>query len=164
VIVGGEVRRPGRVPLRGGTRLKEVLGEAQGFSENSGEEIVISRELPAGETVSLRIDRADFESGRRNPQLAHGDIIEVAQADTCYIQGEVRRPGMVMIERGMTLLRVIAHAEGLTEWASRKGVTVLYRDGSRPPRTYDLNRIERGKAEDPLMKGGEMIIVRKRFL
>jgi polysaccharide export outer membrane protein len=164
VIVGGEVRLPGRVPLRGGTRLKEVIGEAQGLGPDSGETIIISRELPSGETVSLHIDRADFESGRRNPQLSHGDIIEVPQADSCYIQGEVRRPGQVLIERGMTLLRVIAHAEGLTEWADRKSVTVLYRDGSRPPRTYNLARIVRGKEPDPVMRGGEMIIVRKRFL
>ena len=164
VIVGGEVLKPGKIALRGGTRLKEVIGEAQGFTEHSGEEITISRRRSNGDTVTLVVGRADYEAGRKNPILSHGDQIEVDRAESCYIQGEVRESGRVRIERGMTLLRVIAHAGGLTDWANRKKVTVLYSDGSQPTRSYNLNKIQTGEAEDPKMHGGELIIVKKRFL
>ena len=65
----------------------------------------------------------------------------------------------------MTLLRVISLAGGLTDWADRKKIKV--RDGEGKAfreRTYNLKRILNGKEEDPVMVGGEMIIVPKRFL
>jgi polysaccharide export outer membrane protein len=166
VILSGEVQRQGRIALRGGTRLKEALAEAGGFSEFAGEEITVTRRKTTGDGSAVRtIRRADFESGAENPLLADGDLVEVARAARCYIQGEVRHPGEIRIERGMTLLRVIAIAEGLTEWANRKEVRILYGDGTeRSERTYNVNKILEGKAPDPVMEGGEVIVVPRRFL
>ena len=166
VVVSGEVLNPGRVPLRGGTRLKEILGEADGFSDEAGEEITITRKIPgANETRTLRISRTDYERGQSNPSLQHEDIIDVRRAEYCYIQGEVRISGRVRIERGMTLMRVIALAGGLTDWANRKKVVVLYGDGSVPrEQLFNLKRIEHGRDDDPVIRGGEDIIIRKRFL
>ncbi len=163
VMVGGEVRRPGRVPLRGGTRLKEVIGEVQGFTEYAGDQIAISRTIDAGgESVVLRVGREEFESGLKNPSLAAGDIVDVPRAVDCYVQGEVREAGPVRIERGMTLMRAISLAGGLTEWANRKSVTVLQPD--RTLQVYNLARIAAGKEDDPRLRGGELIIVKRRFL
>jgi polysaccharide export outer membrane protein len=166
VVVAGEVMNPGRKPLRGGTRLKEVLGEAEGFTKEAGEEITITRKIPGSdETRTLYVSRTEFERGRSNPSLAHGDSIDVRRAEYCYIQGEVRESGRVRIERGMTLMRVIALAGGLTDWANRKNVVVLYPDGAIPrERFFNLKQIEKGAAEDPVIVGGEDIIVKKRFL
>ncbi len=166
VVVSGEVLEPGRVPLRGGTRLKEVLGEADGFSQEAGEVITITRKVPDSiETVMLRISRTDYERGQSNPSLRHEDVIDVRRAEYCYIQGEVRKSGRVRIERGLTLLRVIALAGGLTDWANRKKVVVLYGDGSVPrEQIYNLNKIETGREDDPVIRGGEDIIIKKRFL
>lgn len=166
VILSGGVQRQGRIPLRGGTRLKEALAEAGGFTETAGEEITITRRKQGGQGAATRtIRRRDFESGVENPLLVHGDIVEVAPAARCYVQGEVRKPGRVFVERGMTLLRVLALAEGLTEWANRKEVRVLYGDSTnRRERVYNVNKILAGKAPDPEMEGGEIIVVKRRFL
>lgn len=167
VTISGEVEKPGRVVLRGGTRLKDVLSEAGGFTSTSGEEIRISRRVHAGDPpVSLPIDRHDFEKGQTNPVLAHGDIIEVGRVKYCYVQGEVQRAGEIPLTRGTTLLKVISLAGGLTEWANRKDVRVLQYEDSGMPReqVYNLNEIERGKVQDPLLRGEEVIIVKKRFL
>ena len=99
------------------------------------------------------------------PSLQHGDTVDVRRAEYCYIQGEVRESGRVRVERGMTLMRVIAFAGGLTDWANRKGVIVLYPEGTVPrEQTFNLNKIEKGKIKDPVITGGEDIIVKKRFL
>jgi polysaccharide export outer membrane protein len=166
VVISGEVNSPGRKPLRGGTRLKEALGEAEGFTLEAGEAITITRKVPgADENKTLTVSRTEFERGTLNPPLAHGDTIDVRRAEYCYIQGEVRESGRVRIERGMTLMRVIALAGGLTDWANRKNVIVLYPRGSVPrERVFNLKAIERGKIEDPTIAGGEDIIVKKRFL
>jgi polysaccharide export outer membrane protein len=165
VVISGEVNNPGRKPLRGGTRLKEVLGEAEGFTDAAGEEISITRKMPGvDETRTLYVSRSDFERGLNNPSLAHGDTIDIRRAEYCYIQGEVQKSGRVRIERGMTLMRVIALAGGLTDWANRKSVVVLYPQGMVPrEQVFNLNRITSGKDEDPPIAGGEDIIVKKRF-
>jgi protein involved in polysaccharide export with SLBB domain len=62
----------------------------------------------------------------------------------------------------MTLLRAIALAGGLTEWANRKSVTVLQTD--RSLQNYNLVRIVAGKDDDPRLRGGEVVIVKRRFL
>ena len=162
-MVMGEVRRPGRVPLKGGTTLKEVLGDAQGFSDTAGEVIHLSRKQSQGDP-SETIRRAQFESGVNNPVLSHGDIVTVGRATYCYVQGEVRSPGRVQIERGMTLLRAITMVGGLTEWAKEKSVIVLSEDESGEEREFNLKAIRNGRAEDPPLYGGEVVVVKKRVL
>jgi hypothetical protein len=64
----------------------------------------------------------------------------------------------------MTLLRAIALSGGLTEWADRKQVKVLYAPGHVPQeRMYNLKSIVAGKTEDPELSGGEVIVISRRF-
>jgi polysaccharide export outer membrane protein len=165
VMVDGEVRSPGRVPLRGGTQLKEVLSEAGGFTDDGGERITISRRPPGDgqPAVTIEIDRADFETGKTNPQLDPGDIVTVTRAAYCYVHGEVSNPTRVRIERGMTLLKALTMSGGLTEWANRKEVKILDGEGTKP-RVYNLRAIQSGKTPDPALYGDEIIVVERRFL
>lgn len=168
VSVEGPVREPGRIPLRGATRLREVLSEAGGFDDRNGagEEIIISREAEGGgPPVSLTVDRSEFERGESNPILAHGDMIRVNRAEVVYIQGEVLHPGPVSLERDTTLLRAIVQVGGLTQWADRKNVRVIYEDQGTPRESvFNVKLIMEGKAQDPRLEGGALIIVRRRFL
>jgi len=163
-MVSGEVRKSGKVPLRGGTDLKSVLAEAEGLTVDAGERIVISRR-DAGSTVSenIVVDREAFEHGETNPVLHHGDIVTVVRASYCYVRGEVRSPGRHPIERGMTLMKAITLAGGLTDWAKRKSVQIVHPDQDVGGRTYDLEDIERGLIADPVLSGGEVVIVKRRF-
>jgi len=68
----------------------------------------------------------------------------------------------VPIERGLTLLRALTQVGGLTDWANRKRVRILSPEGGTP-RIYNLKQIQSGKVEDPLLTGGEIIIVDRRF-
>jgi len=163
-MAAGEIRVPGRVALEGGTRLKEILSEAGGFSEQAGELITITRKTDNAddEFVTMEIARADFESGDSNPMLQHGDIITISEAKYAYLQGEVSSPGRVRIERGLTLLKAIAQVGGVTDWANMKKIQVLAGDGTRPS-VYNLKDIQLGKSPDPLLRGGEIIVVKRRF-
>jgi polysaccharide export outer membrane protein len=164
-MVSGEVRTPGRVPLRGRTQLKEVLSEAGGFGEHAGEEILISRRVNgAPEPLTIRLDRQSFESGLENPVLRHGDIVTVKRAEFCYVHGEVKSAGRVAIEPGMTLLRAITIVGGLTEWANKKAVQVLRQGEQGPGRVYNLKAIQDGRAPDPPLSGGDIVVVRRRAL
>jgi len=163
VMVAGEIRIPGRVPLKGGTRLKEILSEAGGFGIDAGEEITITRKVEStDEVVSIHIDRSSFESGESNPILDSGDIVTISRADYAWIQGEVGRPGRVRIERGLTLLKAVAEVGGLTDWANKKNIQILAGDGSKP-HTFNLRDIESGRVPDPNLMGGEIVVVKRRF-
>jgi polysaccharide export outer membrane protein len=95
--------------------------------------------------------------------LQHGDIVTVVRASYCYVRGEVRSPGRHPIERGMTLMKAITLAGGLTDWAKSKSVQVIHPDQEVGGKTYNLEHIERGKIPDPLLTGGEVVIVKRRF-
>lgn len=164
-IVTGEVRNPGRVNLRAGTDLKEAIAVAGGFGENAGERITLSHGDPASTQTAAQVVARDlFERGEQNPRLRHGDIINVERAAYCYLNGEVRLPGKQRIERGMTLMKAISQAGGLTEWANRKAVQVMPDGEGKAPAVYDLREIEKGKIPDPELRGGEVVTIRRRFL
>jgi polysaccharide export outer membrane protein len=175
VMVSGEVRLPGRVPLTGGTRLKEALSEAGGFTDDAGERIIISRSTQDGEERTY-VERVAFETGEMNPVLRDGDIVDVIPTAYCYVTGEVRNPTRVRVDRSMTLLKALTIAGGLTDWADRKSVFILpgeeapgtnghVADGevSEGSRTYNIKRIQTGKAADPRLRGGEIVVVKRRF-
>jgi len=166
VMITGQAQRLGRITLRGGTRLKEVLSEAGGFTQFAGETITISRKVPGSDEYEiLSIERTAFESGESDPMLYHGDIVDVTHSEYAYIQGEVRSPSRIAIERGLTLMRAVSMVGGLTEWANRKEVRILYPQESGESRVeiYNLRKIQLGKADDPALHGGETIIVDRRY-
>jgi protein involved in polysaccharide export with SLBB domain len=114
------------------------------------------------ETVTIR--RRDFEAGLKNPVLEHGDIVDVPRAAYCYIHGEVRSPGWIPIERETTLLKAITLVGGLTEWADRKNVRILYGEDHDPEElVVNLKKIQDGKSSDPVLRGGEVVVIKRRF-
>ncbi|MDH3627660.1 MAG: SLBB domain-containing protein [Acidobacteriota bacterium] len=165
VMVTGQIHNPGRYPLQGGTRLKEVLSMAGGFAERAGEKIVVSRtDQETGAVESFTIQRMEFEAGSDNLVLQSGDIIEIHDPAYAYISGEVRSPSRVPVERGLTLLQALTQVGGLSEWADKKNITILYPAGIVPrERVVNLRKIENGQAEDPILVGEEKIIVKRRF-
>jgi polysaccharide export outer membrane protein len=165
VMVTGEVGKPGRVALHGGATLKDVLADADGMTLTAGDEIVISRDAPDGKgKVQIPIDRGAFERAEVNPPLGTGDIVNVASRPYVYVQGEVRQPGKVALERGMTLMKAIAIAGSLTEWASEKGVQIISEGSGKSKRMFNLKDIRDLKIADPVLKGGDVIFVKRRFL
>jgi polysaccharide export outer membrane protein len=165
VLVTGSVHTPGRVPLRGGTDLKEAISAAGGLTPEAGEEIAVSRKVAgSNEPTVVRVVRSQFESGESNPPLANGDIINVAKAEYCYVQGEVRANVRIPIEKGLTLLRAITLGGGFTEWANTKNVQILPQGSDRPSKTYNVKDIQRLKIPDPELHAGDVIIVKRRVL
>ena len=167
-MLSGEVRTPGRVPLKGRTSLKESLTEAGGFGPLAGEVIVISRRADDQEARTQAeietVPRREFEEGLVNPILRHGDIVTVNRIKYCFVDGEVRRPGRVTYQRGLTLLRAISQAAGVTDWADLSDVRVRAEGETGPGTVYNIKKIRRGKVSDPMLTGGEIIVVGRRVL
>ena len=94
----------------------------------------------------------------RSPQV----VVGVAQAagQRVTVDGSVVEPGVYEIEGGSSLIEAIARAKGLTRVAVVNEIVVLRTiDGQPMGAVFDLQAIREGKAPDPVILGGDKIIV-----
>ena len=131
VSVLGQVSKPGRYPIEmTSSKVSEMIAGAGGVVPG-GADVVTLVGTRNGEPVKLDIDLpAILQSGRAelDVQVENGDIIYVDRAPTIYIYGEVQRPGQIRLERGMTLMQVLAAAGGLSARGTERGIKVHRRD------------------------------------
>ena len=123
----GLVNRPGRFPLEAtGLRLTDLLAMAGGTSPGSADVAVVTG-VRQGQAWRVEVDLpALFSPGgqSRDVSIVHGDTVWVDRQPQVYIYGEVQRPGPLRLERGMTLMQVLATGGGLTPRGTEKGIRV----------------------------------------
>jgi polysaccharide export outer membrane protein len=161
VYVTGAVNRASRVSLHPGMTLKDVLSEA-GVALVSGQEIVLTRTGSGGDKVA--INSADLELPDV-PLPRDGDVLSVQEPLYVFMQGEVRRPGRLTLTKGMTLLQAISMSEGLTDWASKREIRILRKEGdSTEEISVNLRKVEGRQVEDPPLRANDVVLVKRRIL
>jgi polysaccharide biosynthesis/export protein len=76
------------------------------------------------------------------------------------IEGAVKRPGVYPIRGTLSLVQLIATAEGVDRDYYSKDVTVFRAvDGDRKSQVYDIDAIREGKAHDPQLRQGDIVVV-----
>jgi polysaccharide export outer membrane protein len=94
----------------------------------------------------------------RNPQVSVNVDEIVSQVVT--IDGEVREPGLYPVPGNMTLMRAIASAKGVSEFARLEDVVVFRTVGDRQMAAlYNLQAIRRGNYGDPRIYAGDVVVV-----
>lgn len=125
--VMGLVNRPGRFALESTrTRLTELLAMAGGPSAGAADVVVLVGQRD-GAPWRTEVDLAAlFGPGgqARDHEVRHGDVLWVARQPQVYIYGEVQRPGVLRLERGMTVLQALASGGGLTPRGTERGIRV----------------------------------------
>jgi len=151
VSVLGNVNRPGRYPMDAQTmRLSEVLALAGGVSEGGGDRVVITT-AQIGAPRRMEIDLNEiFVAGKfeQDIPLRSGDSVYVHRAPVYYVYGQVQRPGMYPIERGMTLAQAVAKGGGLTLRGTDRGLRVFRRDDRGEVRVSEPRLDEAVRASD----------------
>jgi polysaccharide export outer membrane protein len=76
------------------------------------------------------------------------------------VEGAVRRPGVYPIRGKNSLLQFVAVAEGV-ERDTASGMVMVFRtgDGQRVASEFDLDAIREGRASDPAIQDGDIIVV-----
>ena len=168
ILIMGAVKNPGSQILFGRMRLVRAIAEAGDFTGEAGNKILITRELADGSSRIITVSREDlFIKGdtRFNLPLEPNDVIyiPVDKKVTIYVMGQVRSPGSHEVKESKlpTLLQMIAIAGGLTDRASKRGITVQWTDenGKKHKKKYNLNDIEKMRVADPVLKADYMVIV-----
>lgn len=124
----GQVNRPGRYPIEtADMRLTDLLANAGGVATTGGDQLVLSG-VRNGKPFRMEIDLPGVFSADQNRAndvlIQNGDVLWVDRAPLVYIYGEVQRPGPMRLERGMTLIQVLAAGGGLNQRGTERGIRV----------------------------------------
>lgn len=89
-------------------------------------------------------------------------IVTEANSYKVYLQGEVKKPGVMRLRTETSLVQLIVMAEGFTDWADKKKITIIRREGGKESRIRaNYNRIVDGDKGHPdiILKSGDIVIV-----
>jgi len=177
VTLVGEVVRPGKYFLQGSKTLLELLTEAGGFTSQASGEVVVSRSeatgTPAGgenggsEPVRIFLSPDQPPAQQKaalSLHMGNGDIVTATSTQFFYVSGEVKNPGSYPITPGLTVLKAVSVAGGLTKFGSKGKVEILRKVSQRDTERIkvDLGDIEGGKKPDVPLKPEDIIKVGKR--
>lgn len=94
----------------------------------------------------------------RNPEVTVNIKSSVSQVVT--IDGQVVEPGLYPVTNQMTLLRAIASAKGMNEFARTEEVVILRTvEGRKMAGLYDIEAIRRGAYDDPPIYANDVVVV-----
>lgn len=97
----------------------------------------------------------------QDPQVSV--FIKEFTTERITVDGAVAKPGIYPLVGQMTLLRALAQAGGFGAIANR-GQVKLFRkgeNGERQVATFDVERIQSGQDEDPIIRGDDLIVVQR---
>lgn len=126
----GQVNRPGRYPIEtADMRMSDLLANAGGVATTGGDVLVLTgtrNGKPFRQEIDLPgVFSPNTDQGRVNDVLIqNGDVLWVDRAPLVYIYGEVQRPGPMRLERGMTLMQVLAGGGGLNQRGTERGIRI----------------------------------------
>jgi polysaccharide export outer membrane protein len=149
--------------------LLDVIAEAGGPTKEAGQDIVITRydaKTSVGRQMRVSMDDLlNANAPSANLTLRHGDVVSVGERAIFYIRGEVNRPNAFVLERGMTVMRAVVLAGGLTQFANRKEVQLVRspESGGLENTAVNLKAIEDGKTADVVLRPNDVIIVPRRI-
>ena len=94
----------------------------------------------------------------RNPDVSVNINSSVSQVVT--VDGQVVEPGLYPVTNQMTLLRAVASAKGLAQFAKQDDV-VIFRtvNGQKMAGLYNIGAIRRGIYDDPAVFANDVIVV-----
>lgn len=162
VMVGGDVRAPGRIPFpeEGALDLRGAIAQAGGVLESANTSRIVVRSKSGGiSTYSLK--------GSGGRVMKHGDSITVGRETlrnlTVTVSGHVNRPGVVDYPREgkLDVMTALAQAGGFSRIAYKRAVTV---HRNKRQIAVDLRAIERGQAPMFQLEPGDLIVVRESRL
>jgi polysaccharide biosynthesis/export protein len=170
IFVMGEVKTPGPVALTGEMTLLEALTRAGGMTENAGGELVLLRADRGAGVASAplttggrgvqqvaKVSVRDLRSGAfaGNVELRDGDSIFVPRAEMIYVLGQVNAPGAYTLDPGMTVLKAISLAGGVTRVGSTGRIKIT--------RIVDGKKTEIKARLDEIVRAGDTITVGNRL-
>jgi polysaccharide export outer membrane protein len=159
----------GMYSLKGRQTVLEFIIEHGGFTEEANmTRVQINR--VSGQVVFLNLSEVIFQGDEnQNPVVNPGDIVWVPSkevgANTYYVFGEVREPGIVTSQENLSLVEVVSRAGSFTPDASRASVYIARGDPNQPEvLQVDLKSLiqEADFSQNAVLQNNDVIYVPRR--
>ena len=173
IKVVGSVKKPVNFQAVGPTNLLDAISRAEGFSDDAGPEILVSRQQPGADgrpvTLTQRIaikSLMDATDSDLNLTLHGGEEIRVPEAGRIYVVGNVKKPGSFPVKDSTetSVFRIMALAEGLLPYSGKQAY--IYRregaSGGKNEIPIDLERIMQRKSPDVTLLANDLLYVPDR--
>ncbi len=123
----GHAVRPGRYSLElTNTRLSDLMALAGGVAPDGNDMLTVVGTRD-GQPFRRQIDFRTLFRGVDPSQdlvIQNNDVVYIDKAPEIYIYGEVQKPGMLRLERGMTVQQALAAGGGLTARGTQRGIRI----------------------------------------
>lgn len=151
VPVMGEVRKPGEYSLMGESRVIDLITQAGGLKDDAADLIIVVKK-EGNATRKHKIDLLRFYAGdmSQNIKVSRGDFILVPKMDTFYIHGEVKRPGVYRLERGMTVMQAVSVGGGVSARGSLRGIKATREQADGTTREVSVEMTDKVQPNDVL--------------
>lgn len=161
VSVLGEVAKPGVYQVQSNTTLLNLLAQAGGETSAGADTVDILRTGQGGTVQRLKVDLRGLAESGATPEAAEitvrgGDQVYVPRAPIVYVAGEVRTPGAVKLDPGMTVLQAIVRAGGVTELGSTHRIVIKR---VRPDGSYQ----NIGASVEDKVQANDVVTVKERI-
>lgn len=165
ISVSGAVKFPLTFQALGKTSLLEALTRAQGFNDEAGSEILVTRpgkdgEAPVTEHIP-RVKLIEATDPQWNVMLQGGEDIRVPQMGRVFVVGNVKMPGAFPVDPNghTTVLKAVAMAEGLAPYAEKSAYIYRPADGTRTEVTVALGKIMDRKSDDVVLAANDILYI-----
>jgi polysaccharide biosynthesis/export protein len=160
VMVSGEVRQPGKIPMTGAMTVLEALAAAGSPTPAASSELTIAHPKKPGsdqqDSEIVRVNWKALQLGKGTDiVLQDGDLLNIAKAQTFFITGQVKNSSSYVLEPGTTVEQAIAMAGGLTERGSDSRI--------RASRTVNGRRVPVSLSLSDIVQPGDTITVQQRI-
>ncbi|MFH0926804.1 MAG: polysaccharide biosynthesis/export family protein [bacterium] len=177
IYVLGAVKNPGVYELKNRSSLMEMISNAGGLDNTAGKSLILIKsgslkensigELSSDAPIQINLDDLLTEGDiKLNLEVQDGDVLHVPKADSIYVFGQVKTPGLYKLEgKEVSVLQGITMAGGLTRISSPNNTKIIrVEDGHEKTIEVRLKDIINGdKNKDVFLKKGDIVIVPESF-
>lgn len=167
VSIVGSVKVPSIYQLKGQKSLLDMIAMAQGLDQTAGKTIqVIRKDQDTGDSRTITINVEDlFQNGKTelNVPIQAGDVINVLQAGSIFVVGEVVRPGEFPLRQGknVTAGQAIALGGSFTKEAKKAECKVIrvHSDGTKEEIPINVAKVYDGSVDDVTLMPNDILFV-----
>lgn len=161
-FVGG-IGKPGPMQLTQELSLLQAVSLAGGLLPAADQESAFvlrdGNKIPVNFTDLMK--KGDL---KYNITLKPGDTVVVPVAESVYVQGEVKAPGIVKFTSDLTIVKAITQAGGFTQMAAPKRVSIVRGEGPKKETIkVNVDAMMRDSETDVALKPADIIIVPQRL-
>lgn len=191
VYVLGAVKTPGSYPLAGESTVLEIISKAGGITPEGGKTILLVRgganqQIKLGKLLRSQKKEQDViedftDKNGTGPIVINGhklldegdmtlnytletkDVVYIPKVEKVFVLGEVKRPGGITFTEGLTLLKAITLAGGITPMGRNKVLVKRDENGQEKKFKVSLRAIIKDSKKDIVLMSNDVIVVHRRI-